>query len=259
MRSILKRALVFVATLSLGGAAIAQSNTQDAYAADGDKQQQTQKTQQQQQKQDQQAQQEKMSIKQQAQYVQSWADSEEPTPTDQYSSNGLMLVSSALDGITQHLEKQPIGGGPAEDMTQEQRQQMQQQQQQIKQALQQIQSQHQQLKQTANQIDGTENLMQRPQHFQKGAMSVVNILDSLQQAKFNQFSDQVQQVRQSAEQIEIDKPLSAQQDNVQTFFVRTSDVLNEMASQLEQEQGAVGGGPADSEQKMQKQKESQPQ
>lgn len=257
MRSILKRALVFVATLSLGGAAIVHSGEQDALAKGGqDKQEQTQiqKTQQQQ------AQQQKLSVKQQTEYVQSWADSEEPVPADQYSSNGLKLVHGTLQGLAEQLEQQPVGGGPAEEeMTQQEREQMQQQRQQLQQALQQIQTQHQQLGQVADQIDDGQNLMQRPQQFQQGAMSVVSILDSLQQAKFNQFSNQIEKVRQSAESIEIDKPLSAQQKDVQAFFVRTSDVLNKMAEQLEEEQAAVGGGPADSEQDKQKQKDNKQQ
>jgi hypothetical protein len=241
-----------VATLSLGGAAIAQSGVQEAHAeGDYDKQQTQQQQQGDQQKQ---AQQQEMTIKQKAQYVQSWADTEEPVPTDQYSSNGLKLVSNALEDITQQLEQQPVGGGPPGELTQEQRQQLEQQRQQIQQALQNVKTQHQQLKSTTGKIDDDENIMQRPQQFQQGAMSVVNILDSLQQAKFNQFSDQVQKVRQSAEQIEVDKPLSAQQDHVQAFFVNTSDVLNQMADQMEQEQEAIGGGPADKQQKQQKQK-----
>jgi hypothetical protein len=250
MRSILRQALVFVATLSLGGVAIAQAE-QDAFAEEGmDKQQQTQKQNMQKQK----SQNQKLSYKQQTQYLQNWADAEEPSATDQYSSNGLQLVYGALDGITKQLKQQPVGGGPTDKMTKQERQKMQQERQQVQQALKQIQSQHQQLKQIAGEIEGDQNLMQRPQKFQQGAMSVVSILDTLQKAKFSEFSDQVKEVRQSAEKIEVTKPLAAQRDNVRNFFVGTSDVLNQMAIEIEKQQSAVGGGPTeDSQQKQMKQ------
>lgn len=144
--------------------------------------------------------------------------------THEHASKGLNLLWSSLNSIA----NQPVsasgaqaGGGPA-PTTVSQSANFQQGQQ--------------ALRSLALELEENSQIQQHPQLLKQASLAAADTISSIQQSRFPEMQNEVQQLDNAAQQIDINQPVAAQDKQVRQFLKQSSDVVQAMAEKTWQSQ-----------------------
>ncbi|QDG49724.1 hypothetical protein FIV42_02910 [Persicimonas caeni] len=146
----------------------------------------------------------------------------------EHASKGLNLLWSSLNTIANQPVMGPgaqAGGGPTQT-TVSQSSNFQQSQQ--------------ALRSLALRLEENSQIPQHPQILKQASLAAASTIGSIQQARFPELQSQVQQLNNSAQQIDVNQPVAAQDKQVRQFLKQSSDVVRAMAEKTWQSQQSPG-------------------